>query len=120
MNLIRFTDCGLYCEAGGFYIDPWQPVDKAVITHAHSDHARWGSNSYLSHKFTVPLMQLRAGSTSIDLLFCRYPELPLPTTFLSMDRKLLTKMELRQMVVMETIRQDKNFLGIVLVFDTAK
>jgi hypothetical protein len=34
--------------------------------------------------------------------------------------KLLTKMELRQMVVMETIRQDKNFLGIVLVFDTAK
>ena len=47
MALIEFTDKGLYCSAGNFYIDPWKPVDKAVITHAHSDHARWGSKSYL-------------------------------------------------------------------------
>ena len=33
---------GLYCEPGGFYIDPLRPVDRAVITHAHSDHARPG------------------------------------------------------------------------------
>ena len=61
MALIEFTDKGLFCRAGNFYIDPWRPVDKAIITHAHSDHARWGSNAYLSHKYTVPLMQLRMG-----------------------------------------------------------
>jgi len=43
MALIEFTNKGLYCAAGDFYIDPWKPVDKAIITHAHSDHARWGS-----------------------------------------------------------------------------
>jgi len=47
MALIEFTDRGLCCKAGGFYIDPWKGVDKAVITHAHSDHARWGSKYYL-------------------------------------------------------------------------
>jgi putative mRNA 3-end processing factor len=61
MALIEFTDKGLFCPAGRFYIDPWRPVDKAIITHAHSDHARWGSNSYLSHQYTVPLLQLRMG-----------------------------------------------------------
>jgi len=61
MALIDFTDKGLYCAPGGFYIDPWKPVDKAVITHAHSDHARWGSNYYLCHHFTKPILQLRLG-----------------------------------------------------------
>ena len=59
--LIDFTDKGLYCSAGNFYIDPWKPVDKAVITHGHSDHARWGSKSYLCHHFTKPVLQLRLG-----------------------------------------------------------
>lgn len=59
--LIQFTHKGLYCAAGGFYIDPWQPVEKAVITHAHSDHARGGSASYLCHPHTRPLLQLRLG-----------------------------------------------------------
>jgi putative mRNA 3-end processing factor len=62
MNLIRFTGKGLYCEAGNFYIDPWQPVERAIITHAHSDHARWGSQYYLCHKFSKPILQLRLGS----------------------------------------------------------
>ena len=61
MPLIEFTSLGLYCRAGGFYIDPWRPVDKAVITHAHSDHARAGSNAYLCHHQTLPLLQLRLG-----------------------------------------------------------
>ncbi len=61
MPLIEFTDKGLYCPHGDFYIDPWKPVNKAVITHAHSDHARWGSNSYLCQHFTKPLLQLRLG-----------------------------------------------------------
>jgi hypothetical protein len=45
--LLRLTEDGLYCEAGGFHVDPWRPVDRAVITHAHGDHARWGSRAYL-------------------------------------------------------------------------
>jgi len=61
MPLIEFTDKGLYCAPGKFYIDPWQPVEKAVITHAHSDHARGGSQAYLCHRDTLPLLQLRLG-----------------------------------------------------------
>lgn len=61
MSLIRVTENGLYCPAGNFYIDPWKPVEKAVITHAHSDHARWGSKEYLCHHDTKPLLQLRLG-----------------------------------------------------------
>ena len=38
---------GLYCEAGNFFIDPWEPVERALVTHAHSDHARPGSAGYL-------------------------------------------------------------------------
>src|SRR3954464_6545919 len=45
--MIRSTPQGLFCEAGGFYVDPWQPVDRAIVTHAHSDHASPGSRSYL-------------------------------------------------------------------------
>jgi putative mRNA 3-end processing factor len=64
MALIDFTDKGLYCSQGAFYIDPWKPVDKAVITHAHSDHARWGSNYYLCHTYTKPILQLRLGNNN--------------------------------------------------------
>src|SRR6516225_3084223 len=39
---------GLYCPPGDFYIDPWRPVARAVITHAHSDHARYGNGHYLA------------------------------------------------------------------------
>jgi putative mRNA 3-end processing factor len=45
--MITSTPPGLFCEAGGFHIDPWQPVDRAVVTHAHGDHASAGSASYL-------------------------------------------------------------------------
>ena len=62
MAVIEFSDKGLYCPAGGFYIDPWKPVDKAVITHAHSDHAHAGSKYYLCHRQTMPLLQLRLGT----------------------------------------------------------
>ena len=48
MSLLETTDSGLYCAAGDFYIDPWLPVDRAVVTHAHSDHARWGCRSYVA------------------------------------------------------------------------
>ena len=64
MQLIEFTDKGLYCRLGNFYIDPWKPVDYAVITHAHSDHARWGSKFYLCHYQTKLLLQLRLGDNN--------------------------------------------------------
>ncbi|HEY4207392.1 MAG TPA: ligase-associated DNA damage response exonuclease [Puia sp.] len=64
MPLIEFTDRGLYCPQGAFYIDPWRPVDMAVITHAHSDHARPGSGAYLCHTLTLPLLKLRLGDNA--------------------------------------------------------
>jgi putative mRNA 3-end processing factor len=73
MPLIEFTDNGLYCPSGKFYIDPWKPVDKAVITHAHSDHARWGSNSYLCHHHTKPLLYLRLGEVSVESIGWQEP-----------------------------------------------
>ncbi len=45
-NLIVVTPRGLYCARGDFYIDPWQPVPTALITHAHGDHLRGGSARY--------------------------------------------------------------------------
>jgi putative mRNA 3-end processing factor len=44
--LIQRTDQGLYCPQGDVYIDPWRPVPRALITHAHADHARPGSSQY--------------------------------------------------------------------------
>jgi putative mRNA 3-end processing factor len=58
---------GLYCPAGDFYIDPWRPVERAVITHAHSDHARFGHQRYLA---------TRAGA---NVLLSRLPGIALHT-----------------------------------------
>ncbi len=68
MPLIEFTDKGLYCPPGNFYIDPWKGVDRAVITHAHSDHARWGSKAYLCHPFAKPLLEQRLGPNHYETL----------------------------------------------------
>jgi putative mRNA 3-end processing factor len=58
-DLIKVTRRGLYCAAGDFYIDPWQPVDRAVITHAHGDHLRAGSAEYFLAACGVGLARLR-------------------------------------------------------------
>ena len=52
---------GLYCEPGGFYIDPVRPVPRAVITHAHADHARPGHGAVLASPETMALMDVRMG-----------------------------------------------------------
>ena len=57
--LLRLDDCGLFCEAGGFHIDPWRPVERAVISHAHGDHARPGSRSYLAAAQGVHVLRRR-------------------------------------------------------------
>jgi putative mRNA 3-end processing factor len=61
--LLRNTDKGLFCPAGNFYIDPWEPVDRALITHGHSDHARLGSKHYLTAKSGVGVLKTRLGDT---------------------------------------------------------
>jgi putative mRNA 3-end processing factor len=60
-SFIKINNCGICCEPGGFYIDPWKPVDKALITHGHSDHARWGCKSYLSVKESKGIICSRLG-----------------------------------------------------------
>lgn len=60
--LIQPTEHGLYCAAGDFHIDPWRPVQRAVITHAHADHARSGSAHYWAAKPGIGLLQRRLGS----------------------------------------------------------
>jgi putative mRNA 3-end processing factor len=60
-DILQPTPSGLYCAAGGFHIDPTRPVDKAVITHGHSDHARAGHRSVLATQETLDLMRLRYG-----------------------------------------------------------
>ncbi|MGC6430855.1 MAG: ligase-associated DNA damage response exonuclease [Jejuia sp.] len=69
MKLIRFTKKGLYCIPGKFYLDPWYPVDYAVISHGHADHARWGMKHYLCHHHSKPIVQHRINSNiSIESL----------------------------------------------------
>ena len=60
-NLVEFTDQGLYCPQANVYVDPWRPVDKAIITHAHADHSRWGMGAYLAHHQSETVMRLRLG-----------------------------------------------------------
>jgi putative mRNA 3-end processing factor len=72
-QLIRTTDRGLYCDAGGFYVDPWRPVHRAVVTHAHADHACYGCRYYLSSAEGESLMRLRMPPES-DFQFVRYGE----------------------------------------------
>ena len=62
MPLLTSTDRGLYCAAGDFFIDPWRPVDFAVTTHAHGDHARAGSRCYLTAEPGRGVLQERLGS----------------------------------------------------------
>src|SRR5215475_14193413 len=60
-DLLVPTPAGLCCKRGGFHIDPTRPVDKAVITHGHSDHARAGHGAVLATPETLDLMRLRYG-----------------------------------------------------------
>lgn len=71
-DLLTLTDAGLYCPLGGFHIDPWRPVSRALITHAHGDHAHGGSEAYLVSARAMPLMTLRLPGEHIETV--RYGE----------------------------------------------
>jgi len=68
MALIDFTNKGIYCKQGGFYIDPWQPVNLAVTTHGHADHVKPGNKAYLCHELTKPVINQRLGDLNIQTL----------------------------------------------------
>ncbi|MDQ6676134.1 MAG: ligase-associated DNA damage response exonuclease [Acidobacteriota bacterium] len=63
--LLAVTPDGLFCEQGNFHVDPWCPVGQAVVTHAHSDHARWGSQRYLTSKPGEGVLRARMGADAV-------------------------------------------------------
>lgn len=67
--LIQTSPAGLYCPAGDFHIDPWRPVSRALITHAHGDHARTGSQQYYCAKPGLSLLEHRLGANNNFLPF---------------------------------------------------
>ncbi|GIT92300.1 DNA ligase-associated DEXH box helicase [Jannaschia pagri] len=64
--VLEFKDEGIYCPSGDFYIDPWRPVERALITHGHADHARWGHRYYLATEAAGPVMRHRLGDIALD------------------------------------------------------
>ena len=61
-DLVVLRPEGLYCPAGGFHIDPWRPVPRAVITHGHGDHARGGMGEYHATVDSLPILRWRLGA----------------------------------------------------------
>ncbi|MEO3415265.1 ligase-associated DNA damage response exonuclease [Roseovarius sp. CAU 1744] len=70
--VLSFTQAGIYCAAGDFHIDPWRPVDRALITHGHADHARPGHARYLCTDIAAPVLRHRLGKITLDTV--RYGE----------------------------------------------
>jgi putative mRNA 3-end processing factor len=68
-EILQRTENGLYCPAGDFYVDPVRPVPRAVVTHAHSDHARWGCEHYLATRNSEHLLRMRmSADAAFDFL----------------------------------------------------
>ncbi|WP_442506595.1 ligase-associated DNA damage response exonuclease [Novipirellula sp. SH528] len=72
-ELLETTPRGLYCAAGDFHIDPHQAVDRAVVTHAHTDHARWGCRRYLAAEWSEHLLRMRMNDDA-EFQFLPYGE----------------------------------------------
>lgn len=63
--LLCFDERGIFCEQAGVYLDPWKPVDKAIITHGHADHSRWGHKQYITHHDNIPIIKHRLGEIKV-------------------------------------------------------
>ena len=63
--LLAFNYRGIYCAQADVYLDPWRPVDKAIISHGHADHARWGHKRYITHHSNVPIIKHRLGEIRV-------------------------------------------------------
>ncbi|SFE02903.1 ligase-associated DNA damage response exonuclease [Flavobacterium phragmitis] len=64
--LLQFNDKGIYCQQADVYLDPWRPVKNAIITHGHSDHARWGHQNYITHYSNIPIIKHRLGEINVS------------------------------------------------------
>ncbi len=64
-DLLTMTAAGLYCEVGDFFVDPWRPVQRAVVTHAHSDHAHHGCGRYLAAAEGKTVLRTRLGAGAL-------------------------------------------------------
>ena len=73
MKLVKFTKKGIYCIPGKFYLDPWLPVDYAIISHGHADHARYGMKHYLCQSDSKAILKHRLGG-DIDVESLNYDE----------------------------------------------
>lgn len=67
-GLLINTALGLYCPKADVYLDPWKPVKKAILSHGHADHARWGSSSYLCTPTAAPVIKYRLGEINLETL----------------------------------------------------
>jgi putative mRNA 3-end processing factor len=67
-GLLVHTALGLYCPRADVYLDPWKPVKKAILSHGHADHARWGSSSYLCTPSAAPVIKYRLGDINLETL----------------------------------------------------
>ena len=67
-GLLVHTGLGLYCPKADVYLDPWKPVKKAILSHGHADHARWGSSSYLCTPTAAPVIKYRLGEINLETL----------------------------------------------------
>jgi putative mRNA 3-end processing factor len=70
--LLAFNQNGIYCAKADVYLDPWRKVDKAIISHGHADHSRWGNKKYITHHDNIPIMKHRLGE--IDVMGKAYRE----------------------------------------------
>lgn len=75
MTFIKFTKKGIYCIPGKFYLDPWYPVNYAIISHGHADHARFGNKHYLCQNDSKAIIKHRLGQDiSIESLGYNQPK----------------------------------------------
>ena len=63
--LLAFNDKGIYCAKADVYIDAWRPVNKAIITHGHADHSRYGHKKYITHHQNIPIIKQRLGNVNL-------------------------------------------------------
>lgn len=66
MALLTFEKKGIYCPQADVYIDPWKPVPRALITHGHADHSRWGHDHYLCTDLAAPVIKYRLGNVKLS------------------------------------------------------
>ncbi|MGO1585072.1 ligase-associated DNA damage response exonuclease [Mesonia sp.] len=64
--LLHLNNKGIYCQQADVYLDPWKPVKKAIISHGHADHSKWGHQQYITHHTNVPIIKHRLGDINVS------------------------------------------------------